>query len=259
MEAISTLPDKFSWRRTASVGLLFKKSIRNYLILSAAVSLVCYLLVRAFSSIGGNTLTVYMIMSTPLSALFYLNPLTFSRRDDTLMTLLPAKPIEKWTFYIIYCLIIVPCVIQGVWYGADFIYSAVNSVPTLKDSIIGYYRLQIPNINCSNWLFILFSTIQAETMIIVVLYVTLRCQRHRVIKSLLAILGFLLFIGILSGIAGAVMAFHDVTRNMDVVDPAMIIKTLRPLIVAIYIFVCVIAILGLWLTYRCIAKGEVKN
>ena len=262
MEAISTLPDRFSWRRMASIGQLYKKSIRNYLILSAVLSLACYLLTRVFSSIGGNTFTVYMIMSTILAAVFYLNPLTFSRRDDTLMALLPAKPIEKWTFYIIYCMLIVPCVIQGIWYGADFCYSAINSVPTLQDSIIDYYKPQIPNLKCSDWRLMLISASQAETLIILVLYVTLRCRRHRVIKGLLAILGYLFFIGIVSGISGALIAISNLSpaiNDLTVEDPTEVITVLRPLLIVIYSIISLTAILGLWLSYRCIAKGEVKN
>ncbi|WP_168185184.1 hypothetical protein [Duncaniella dubosii] len=49
---ISTLSDKFSWRRMFAFGMIFKNSMRVYLVVSALTSLVCYLLVQLTIYLG---------------------------------------------------------------------------------------------------------------------------------------------------------------------------------------------------------------
>ncbi|WP_289870770.1 hypothetical protein [uncultured Duncaniella sp.] len=119
---ISTLSDKFSWRRMFAFGMMFKNSMRVYLLVSALTSLVCYLLVQLTIYLGGNEVGIYTLLSFIVGLTLYLSPLTFARRDDTLLALIPAKPVEKWLVYILYSLIAVPVVVEGVWYSLEFIF-----------------------------------------------------------------------------------------------------------------------------------------
>ena len=93
---ISTLSDKFSWRRMFAFGMIFKNSMRVYLVVSALTSLVCYLLVQLTIYLGGNEVGIYTLLSFIVGLTLNLSPLTFARRDDTLLALIPAKAVEKW-------------------------------------------------------------------------------------------------------------------------------------------------------------------
>ena len=108
-------------------GMMFKNSMRVYLVVSALTSLVCYLLVQLTIYLGGNEVGIYTLLSFIVGLTLYLSPLTFARRDDTLQALIPAKPVEKWLVYILYSLIAVPVVVEGVWYSLEFIFRILNS------------------------------------------------------------------------------------------------------------------------------------
>ena len=107
----------------AEIGLLYKSAMGIYLLIAALTSLGCYLLIRLCMALGGNFMPVYTGLSLIVGIVFYLSPLTFARRDDTLMSLLPANPVEMWGFYIIFSILVSTCVIQGIWYGVDYLYS----------------------------------------------------------------------------------------------------------------------------------------
>lgn len=114
-------------------GMIFKNSMRVYLVVSALTSLVCYLLVQLTIYLGGNEIGIYTLLSFIVGLTLYLSPLTFARRDDTLLALIPAKPVEKWLVYILYSLIAVPLVVEGVWYSLEFIFWILNSGYTIQD------------------------------------------------------------------------------------------------------------------------------
>lgn len=260
METISTLPDKFSWRRTLSIGLLFKSSMRLYAIISALISLAALLLVRYVMYIGGNEMGFYTLMSMIVGAALYLSPLAFSRRDDTLMTMLPAKPVEKFVFYLLYILIAIPFIIEVIWYGGDCLYAACTSTETTSRLLMSQLDMNrlvdLPHKS----MFVVVSIIQSMAIILTVFYVVLRAARHRVVKALLALVGILFASGLLSAIAGAVVAFARLGDRTDI-RPDEIVATINamyPAFMMIYGLLFVYAIVMLCLCYRRIARGEVR-
>lgn len=245
----------------AEVGLLYKSSVYAYLLIAVCASLGCYLLVRFCMAIAGNFMAIYSTMSIIVAIVFYLSPLTFARRDDTLMTLLPAKPVEKWAFYIIFCLVISTCVIQGIWYGADWLYALVTSTPLLSDCLMDRYEMKEVLFGLNNKSLIIgMSSIQSFAMILSVLYAILRCQRHRVMKGLLAMFGCMFTVGLISGITGFVVAYTEILDNQSIVrHPELLLNGMIPVFKVVYVVMGVYDILMLWLSYRLIAKSEVKG
>ena len=211
MDTIATLNDKFSWRRCLSIGLLYKKSIIYYLSGSAAVSLLCVLLVELVNHSGGNVMATYSLTSLLVAAAFYFSPIMFARRDDTIMTLLPVKTSEKLVFYLLLVLVVTPAVIESIWYGLNLIFSMINKDWDLTKVVSAYLSDSGTNLGDENECQLKISQviagcIQAFALIITGLYVVLRSTLHRVVKSMSSVLGMIFFILIMAGVTGGVIA-----------------------------------------------------
>ncbi|MBD5353373.1 MAG: hypothetical protein HDR85_00440 [Bacteroides sp.] len=261
MKTTENQTDKFSWRRMAEIGLLYKSAMGIYLLIAALTSLGCYLLIRLCMALGGNFMPVYTGLSLIVGIVFYLSPLTFARRDDTLMSLLPAKPVEKWGFYIIFSILVSTCVIQGIWYGVDYLYSLITSETPLCKYVMNRYDVKAALFNIDNTvLLFLASMVQSCGMILSVLYAVLRCNRHRVVKGLLAMFGCMFLAGFISGMTGFAVAMTEIATNGALSNyPEQIVDRMIPAFKVIYLVFVVYDILMLWLSYRLIAKGEVKG
>jgi hypothetical protein len=228
MDTIATLNDKFSWRRCLSIGLLYKKSIIYYLSGSAAVSLLCVLLVELVNHSGGNVMATYSLTSLLVAAAFYFSPIMFARRDDTIMTLLPVKTSEKLVFYLLLVLVVTPAVIESIWYGLNLIFSMINKDWDLTKVVSAYLSDSGTNLGDENECQLKISQviagcIQAFALIITGLYVVLRSTLHRVVKSMSSVLGMIFFILIMAGVTGGVIAVAKMSIDTDPTELSAII------------------------------------
>ncbi|MCM1077370.1 MAG: hypothetical protein NC411_08435 [Bacteroides sp.] len=259
MHNISNLSDKFSWRRAAGIALVYKKPIKIYLLIAACTTLLCYMLSRLIVDIGGDSIRVVATVSIITSFTLYLSPLTFSRDDRTLIGLLPAKPIEKWAFYTVYCIILVPIIVDGIWYGLDYIYSIIFSTPRLNTLLLARYNLTDISIGLDESILIVGSIFQVASLVAAVLYAVLSYRKHRIVAGLLAMFIYIFAIGFLSGIGGAVMAINCISdSSSSAIDPQQIVDGMLPVFKIIYGFITILGIYMLWLCYRRIAKGDIK-
>ncbi len=260
MNDISTLSDKFSWRRMLSVGLMYKSGIRTYLLLSAAVSLVCFMIVQLTLQLGGNALGVYTIMSFIVALVLYLGPLVFARRDDTLIGLLPVKPVEKWLFYVLFSLVAAPVVVQGLWYGAEYIAKLLGLSDNITTIMLAKYNLKTDIFPYTDKAFIIaISLVQSAMIMVTVLYAVLGKPSHRVTRGVLSFFAALIISGLVSGIAGAASAIMEIGKDPDLVHhPEKLVVDMMPMFSIIYSVLAVYTVVMLWLCYRRIAKEEVK-
>lgn len=260
MENISTLSDKFSWRRMMSVGLLYKNPIKLYLIISAVISTACYLSLQWINSLGTNILPFYTLVSLIVAAALYLSPITFTKCDDTLMTLLPAKPSEKWAFYLIYVLVIVPGVLEGIWYALNFIFTLINEDYNLNCLMYERANFDINTLSLSDRIFFFFLSIsQSLAIIVTVLLIVLSSQRNRIIKAIVGLVGVIFLSGLLSAISGFVAAIGNLVELDDnIKNPLVVLDLMRPAFVVLYsVFLCY-AVYIVWYIYRRISRGQIK-
>lgn len=238
MDTIATLNDKFSWRRCLSIGLLYKKSIIYYLSGSAAVSLLCVLLVELVNHSGGNVMATYSLTSLLVAAAFYFSPIMFARRDDTIMTLLPVKTSEKLVFYLLLVLVVTPAVIESIWYGLNLIFSMINKDWDLTKVVSAYLSDSGTNLGDENECQLKISQviagcIQAFALIITGLYVVLRSTLHRVVKSMSSVLGMIFFILIMAGVTGGVIAVAKMSIDTDPTElSAIIVEEMMPYMIS---------------------------
>lgn len=259
---ISSLSDKFSWRRMFEFGMMFKNSMRVYMLVSALTSLVCYLLVQLAIYLGGNGLGVYTLLSFIVGVALYLSPLTFARRDDTLLALIPAKPVEKWLVYILYSLVVVPLIIEGTWYGLEFIFKIFDLGPTIQDMMWARVKIESGTgmIDLKHRsLIIAVSIIQCYAIIITVLYVVIKAVRNRVVKGLLSLLGILFASSLLAGIVGGVIAYFNISINPNIIDdPTTLMINIFSVFRYIYGVLAIYPIIITIMIYRHIKAGEIK-
>ncbi len=269
MDKIATLNDKFSWRRCLSIGLLYKKSIIYYLSGSAAVSLLCVLLVELVNHSGGNVMATYSLTSLLVAAAFYFSPIMFARRDDTIMTLLPVKTSEKLVFYLLLVLVVTPAVIEGIWYGLNLIFSMINKDWDLTKVVSAYLSDSGTNLKsilgdgdeCQLKMSqIIGGCIQSFAVITTGLYVVLRSTLHRVVKSMSSVLGVIFFIMIMAGVAGGVIVVAKMSIDADPTElSAMIVEEMMPYMMAMWGAMLIYGLFMTYRIYRLLATRQAKN
>lgn len=265
MDTIATLNDKFSWRRCLSIGLLYKKSIIYYLSGSAAVSLLCVLLVELVNHSGGNVMATYSLTSLLVAAAFYFSPIMFARRDDTIMTLLPVKTSEKLVFYLLLVLVVTPAVIESIWYGLNLIFSMINKDWDLTKVVSAYLSDSGTNLGDENECQLKISQviagcIQAFALIITGLYVVLRSTLHRVVKSMSSVLGMIFFIMIMAGVTGGVIAVAKMSIDTDPTElSAIIVEEMMPYMIVMWGAMLIYGLFMTYRIYRLLATRQAKN
>ncbi|WP_289760504.1 hypothetical protein [Duncaniella muris] len=269
MDKIATLNDKFSWRRCLSIGLLYKKSIIYYLSGSAAVSLLCVLLVELVNHSGGNVMATYSLTSLLVAAAFYFSPIMFARRDDTIMTLLPVKTSEKLVFYLLLVLVVTPAVIEGIWYGLNLIFSMINKDWDLTKVVSAYLSDSGTNLKsilgdgdeCQLKMSqIIGGCIQSFAVITTGLYVMLRSTLHRVVKSMSSVLGVIFFIMIMAGVTGGVIVVAKMSIDADPTElSAMIIEEIMPYMIVMWGAMLIYGLFMTYRIYRLLATRQAKN
>lgn len=265
MDTIATLNDKFSWRRCLSIGLLYKKSIIYYLSGSAAVSLLCVLLVELVNHSGGNVMATYSLASLLVAAAFYFSPIMFARRDDTIMTLLPVKTSEKLVFYLLLVLVVTPAVIESIWYGLNLIFSMINKDWDLTKVVSAYLSDSGTNLGDENECQLKISQviagcIQAFALIITGLYVVLRSTLHRVVKSMSSVLGMIFFILIMAGVTGGVIAVAKMSIDTDPTElSAIIVEEMMPYMIVMWGAMLIYGLFMTYRIYRLLATRQAKN
>ncbi len=266
MDTIATLNDKFSWRRCLSIGLLYKKSIIYYLSGSAAVSLLCVLLVELVNHSGGNVMaTTYSLTSLLVAAAFYFSPIMFARRDDTIMTLLPVKTSEKLVFYLLLVLVVTPAVIESIWYGLNLIFSMINKDWDLTKVVSAYLSDSGTNLGDENECQLKISQviagcIQAFALIITGLYVVLRSTLHRVVKSMSSVLGMIFFILIMAGVTGGVIAVAKMSIDTDPTElSAIIVEEMMPYMIVMWGAMLIYGLFMTYRIYRLLATRQAEN
>lgn len=244
-----------------SIGLLFGKPIRLYLIISAILSALGYLGVQWVISLGFNPIAIYTLIGILIGALLYLSPITFARRDDSLLTQLPVKTIEKWGFYMFYALILVPGVIEGVWYLLNFIFTCINGELNLNHLMYRCAKLNVDAIKTSDMVFFFgISIIQSGAIIVTVLYIVLFSSSHRIIKGIFGVIGVVFLSGLISAISGFIVAIRNFAElNIEPgSDPILVMEQLRPGFFVVYGLLLIYFIFMTWYIYRRLAKGQVK-
>lgn len=203
---------------------------------------------------------MYTMLSFIVALALYLSPLTFARRDNTLIALIPAKPVEKWLFFMLYSILASPLIIQGIWYGCEFLFRVFDIGQNINDIMFARINLEVGMIDMSERALIIgMSIIQTFSIMVTVLFIVLKSTRNRVVKGFIGLVCTLIGTGILSAIVGGLVAYFSISDDPDIMaTPLVLIRNMMPAFGAIYGLLAVYSIILSWLLYRHILKGEVR-
>ena len=222
METENTNINKFSWQRVYHYGMLYKSNIQNQLLVVTIILVLAYLRLlpcRNFESEG--SFAYYSIIAVVVSYCTFSGALIFSRRDDSLMTQVPAKISEKTAFLLGYSLVVVPMLVILVWCLFNFIGGLFIENGNIESAVKKMVRIRY-DINITTQMTIatyINSICQTTAMILSVLFVVIKSNKNRFIKGLLTPLILYLILGIIGGIYGVVATITEMDLGFNPDDP----------------------------------------
>lgn len=260
--------NKFSWRRAYEFGLMYKSAIRVQLIIYAVIVLLAYLFLIEARTLSSNfNMGLYTILSSVIAYLLYMGPLAFAKRDDSLIAQVPAKTSEKFVFYLIYSLIVIPLFTEAIWFGLNYGIGIFNDNANIECFARSFVSDKYGfNITSSIVILTVINTaIQTTSIALTVLYVILRSRFHRMLKGIITPLAIIFIIGMISGIAGVVMALSCLDTNMFIDDKLNEIEFANQIVsnmasISIIIdaaLICYIVLIG-YLSYRVLQKRQIS-
>lgn len=244
---------EFSIKRLSLIGRYYFHTFRQQMWIYPAVSLVAsgiaYLCLYSPLSIISS-----MIISM-ISFMFYFAPIVLGRHDDRMaMTMLPATPLEKWTFLSAYFFILIPVLTNG---------------PELAVAISSHYltpehdllkQLRPENILNYSPSPIYFATALVPTVLC--FWGMLHFRENRIIKAILLMFGGLFAIGIITGSYAFIAGFRA-ALNRQPYDPNagehitnQVLSQLDPLFTTLGILSVITFAIMLWRSYAAIKKYQ---
>lgn len=178
-----------------------------------------YLLMVFVATVAGDAkfFTLYTLFSLLYCFLLYASPAAFIMRDRTLMVQIPVLPMERIVFYSVYSLIYIPLIVQG-WY---YLLSIVGGLFwTYGD--IWHYTQQLAIDKSGMELTPSFLTMSGVVnvisyigMICVAMWITFTKRHNVLVKMIVASFVYLISIGFIGGIIGAVFGFYEGFTGQD--------------------------------------------
>ena len=208
--------DRFSWRRVWAFGNIFRSIIGRQLLVYGSFSLL--VAVTMLIPFGAATqVGLAGLFGVVLGFLYYLSPVALCKRGDTrmVMNMTPVLPNEKFAFFMIYFLIVLPAVIYLPYRISEYIYLASPSIqtPLMKE------LLEMSRAHMSNYL---MQMVQCAAITLICLYVVLSCHGNRTLKAILTVFGILVGIGLTGAIIGFSTAFmegYEFIENIENANP----------------------------------------
>lgn len=204
--------NRFSWHRVLDFGKIYQYSLRRQLTVYGILSI----LTTAFGLLPFGPVTqmgLYSVFGTIIGFAYYLSPLVLSKWGDTrmVMNMTPALPIEKFIFFMIYFLVLLPIILYVPTTLGQWLYLQIPSIQTEPMLRILHLAFDYDYNTISKYL-------QGGAIMLTCFYVVLNCSGNRTLKGILAVLGIMFGLGILGAVFGFTMALHD---DIEISQPAM--------------------------------------
>lgn len=206
-ESAPEIKDSFSWGRVVEFGQYYAPQLKKQLLIYAIVSIVCALL--TFLPVSGIAqVGIFTICWTVIPYMFYLAPLVFAKGGDQRIVtrLIPARASEKFMFYLIYTLLVIPAVVYILPYAAGQIYLEIPAVRT--DELSAMIELQTRR---SVGLITVLNLLSAVSGVLTCLFTVLYFRHNRLIKAVISV--FIVQIGV--GIIGIFWGASEFMRGVD--------------------------------------------
>lgn len=239
----------------------YAPSIRRQVILTALLTLFCYLCIQLGIRATGN-IALYSLILTLTGFIYYCGGLLFATgRTRVMEAQLPVTALSRTVFALAYIYLLIPGVMLVVWEGAQWILELcgvaaispecwvaqqMESQTGMNSSLITQNTWKLPNI------------LQQMFMAMACLYISVRARRNAVLFGILGVICSQIALGFIGGICGFIHAFNDSTSVFSdsgvMPDPEKIMMDMMDFIFMLQFWigmlcgVCIAA--ATWLTYR---------
>lgn len=212
------IKNKFSWQRVWEFGMIYKSSIKVQLLLYAVITILSYIAIIPFSDVTStHFIPIYSLLSIVVAYELYVSPVVFGRIDESLLVQLPVKTSEKMTFYLLYILVLLPCYVEALWYGSNFIGNHLFGIADVMTASNTFVK-ELYEVEVSSSVFIcgmVNSIMQTAAIVMTTLFVVLKAHGQRVLKGLLTPLVIIISIGVVSGIGGFIVAITSTVTALS--------------------------------------------
>lgn len=202
MNALTATSDNFSWKRVAAVASFYRNCTDRQLLIYGLVSLLFFVL-TLLPFTGNAQAGLFTMIWTILPLLLQMSPVVLSKHGDSrvIERLMPAKASEKFAFFLIYFLIVIPVFVYLLPELALVIYIHVPAIQT--EEMLPLARLHQQNYP----LFIVMNAFSSAAGTLTCLYVVLHARHNRTLKGILSVFAVMIAIGILGAFYGAAAVF----------------------------------------------------
>lgn len=259
-DTAATPRDRWSWERIGKLLGFYTPRLRKQMIIFPIASLILASLLLIHTEGEIFEQSMFVLVFTALPYWFALGPLSLTSGGDArpVERMIPALPVEKFFIQMFYILVIIPVMVYGLPVLAMWVRSSVLHLPEGELIKMIYAR-------CSPLSYQFYVSLADNlSMVALVFYIINRANRNRVFYSIIAIVCYQIFLGILGGIYGMIFAFKKgfedgyAGRAMEFPDPDSIIEAINiePLLVVTGACTFIAAIVLFYLSYRQIARKQ---
>lgn len=255
--------DSFSIHRVGMIASYYRPIITRQLLVYLSISFIfaCITLVPAKF---GVQIALFSIIWTVIPLMFELAPIAFCKYNDSRMfvRMLPASSVEKFTFYCLYLLILIPAVVYILPEGALWIYKYTPVIQTEEMNRIVNLHLQNP------FIVRIMNAFTSLSAVMTCLYVCERAKTGRTLKGVLSVFAVQLGAGLLGAIYGLAATFSrgfmdgltnkECIADQDVIANRVLSDLMSniPWLIAITTLFAIYFIIISTLCYRRLKKGN---
>ncbi len=201
----TTLNNRFSWQRVGMVARFYYPSLRLPLMIYPAISLV----IGLFSLWLSKTEIGFLftgLLSMILSLMFYFFPLFFTKPSSPVVeSMLPATTGERFTVFVIACLIINPIITFLPYYIIDW--TIVNKPEIIEQITQFSYEFIAKSYG--------MGIAQSLPPLVTCLFVVFTRWKNRISASIGFTILTMVALGIIGGISGFIIAITDLIPHAE--------------------------------------------
>ncbi len=193
----ATLPDSFSWKRVAAIAAYYSPYTGRQLICYLAVSLLFAILILLPSGEVAQ-LGLYTTIWACIPLLADFAPIMLAKWGDHRIVerLIPARASEKYIFYLIYFIIVIPASVYLLPLAACRLYMEIPAIQSPMLNEINAMQFTVaPLLRTLNILC-------ASSAILTCLYAMIHCGTSRIIKGVLGVFAVKVAVGIMGAVYG---------------------------------------------------------
>lgn len=201
--------DKFSWKRVWEFGQLYKYSLNRQMIAYGAFSI--FAAIMGLMPFGPSAqVGLFGMFASALGIAYYLSPVVLSKWGDTrmVMNMAPALPVEKFAFFMIYFLIVLPIIVFLPSFISQLIYLHIPAIQTKQ-------MLELIHLSFDYNYNTVSKLVQSAALMLACFYTVLVSKENRTLKGIITVFCILIglgLVGFIQGFSRALMADFEINN-----------------------------------------------